>query len=160
MTTLAFDAAKSTGIAVVSGAELLYLGRSVNPTLSQALATIAPLVQLGITQVAIEAAQARGGTSVRERAQSQGTLKQAQWIGVWTQVARELLPRVPCASVYPATWRSALRFPSGDRKHLKALSLAAARARWPHVEWKTDDQSDAALMALAVENTPSLWTPR
>jgi hypothetical protein len=28
------------------------------------------------------------------------------------------------------------------------------------VEWTSDDQSDAALMALAVDNTPFLWTPR
>jgi hypothetical protein len=28
------------------------------------------------------------------------------------------------------------------------------------VEWTSDDQSDAALMALAVDNTPALWMPR
>lgn len=151
MTTLSFDAARSTGIAVVSGADLLYLGRMVNPTLSQALATIAPLVSLGITQVAVEAAQARGGTSVRERAQAQGVLKQAQWIGVWTQVARELLPRVPVTEVYPATWRSGLGLSGKDRAHAKALSLAAARQRWPDRVWDSDDLSDAAMIALYME---------
>jgi hypothetical protein len=111
--------------------------------------------------VAIERPQLRTVSDDKaSQGKAQGTLSVSRHVGMWQALCELAYPGVTVVHVYPATWRSALRFPAGDRKHLKALSLAAARARWPHVEWTSDDQSDAALMALAVDNTPALWMPR
>jgi hypothetical protein len=78
MTTLALDAATRTGLAVVRGGELLFVANVNAPGIERALEVLRPLVELGIDRIAIEAAQARGGESVREKAQSQGTLAQAE----------------------------------------------------------------------------------
>ena len=159
MTTLAIDAATTTGIAVVNGAELLHA--SVIMTRSTMLQRLALLQTLPRPdRVAIERPQLRTVSDDKaSQGKAQGTLLVSRHVGMWQALCELAYPGVTVLHVYPATWRSALRFPAGDRKHLKALSLAAARARWPHVEWTSDDQSDAALMALAVDNTPALWMP-
>lgn len=154
MTTLSLDAAACTGIAVVRGAELLYIGSRRKPTLTEARDLLLALSTLGITRIAIERAQARGGDTVRDRAQAQGTLEQAKWIGMWEAVCRDVLPRVPIEAVYPSTWRAGLRMPTGDRNYLKKCSLAMAGQRWPGHKWTSDDESDAALLGLFMETRP------
>jgi hypothetical protein len=151
MTTLALDAATKTGLAVVRGAELLHVTGRNSPTITEARELLLALGTLGINCIAIEAAQARGATTARQGAQAQGTLRQAEWIGLWRAVCRDVFPRVPIVDVYPATWRSGIGMPSGDRKHLKACSLHMARSRWPEHLWTSDDLSDAALLGLYVE---------
>jgi hypothetical protein len=160
VTTLAIDAASTTGIAVVNGAELLHA--SVVMARSDTLQRLTLLQTLPRPdRVAIERPQLRTVSDDKaSQGKAQGTLSVSRHVGMWQALCELAYPGVTVVHVYPATWRSALRFPAGDRKHLKALSLAAARARWPHVEWTSDDQSDAALMALAVDNTPFLWDPR
>ena len=152
MTTLAIDAATRSGLAVVRGGELLFAANVNAPPLDRALEVLRPLVALGVDRIAIEAAQVRGGSSVRQKAQSQGTLVQAEWIGLWRAVCRMTFPGVPIADVYPSTWRSGLRLPTGDRAHLKRIALAAAGQRWPHREWKNNDEAEAALIALYMES--------
>lgn len=160
MTTLAIDAAAKTGIAVVNGAELLHASTvTAKANMLQRIALLQTLPRPD--RIAIERPQLRTvGDDKASQGKAQGTLSLSQQVGIWRAICEFVYPGVPMLQVYPATWRSALRFPAGDRKHLKALSLAAARARWPHIEWTSDDQSDAALMALAVDNTPALWEPR
>jgi hypothetical protein len=152
MTTLALDAATRTGLAVVRGGELLFVANVNAPGIERALEVLRPLVELGIDRIAIEAAQARGGESVREKAQSQGTLAQAEWIGLWRAVCRMTFPGVPIADVYPSTWRSGLRLPTGDRAYMKRIALAAAAQRWPGRTWKNTDEAEAALIALYMES--------
>jgi hypothetical protein len=160
VTTLAIDAASTTGIAVVSGAELLHA--SVVMARSNTLQRLTLLQTLPRPdRVAIERPQLRTVSDDKaSQGKAQGTLSVSRHVGMWQALCELAYPGVTVVHVYPATWRSALRFPAGNREHLKACSLAAARARWPHVEWTSDDQSDAALMALAVDNTPFLWMPR
>jgi len=160
MTTLAIDPAAKTGIAVVSSAELLHASTvTANANMLQRIALLQTLPKPD--RIAIERPQLRMvGDDKTSQGKAQASLALSQQVGLWRAICEFVHPGVPMLHIYPATWRSALRMPAGDRKHLKALSLAAARARWPHVEWTTDDQSDAALLALAVENTPALWEPR
>ena len=160
MTTLAIDAAAKTGIAMVDGAELLHVSTvTAKANMLQRIALLQILPKPD--RIAIERPQLRTvGADKASQGKAQGTLSLSQQVGIWRAICEFVFPGVPMLQVYPATWRSALRFPAGDRKHLKAVSLAAARARWPHIEWTSDDQSDAALLALAIENTPTLWEPR
>ena len=160
MTTLALDAATKTGLAVVRRTELLHVTVIMARTTTlQRLTLLQTLPQPD--RIAIERPQLRTVSDDKvSQGKAQGTLSVSRHVGMWQALCELAYPGVPVLHVHPATWRSALRFPTGDRKHLKALSLAAARARWPHEEWTSDDQSDAALMALAVDNTPALWMPR
>lgn len=152
MTTLAIDAATRSGLAVVRGGELLFATHVNAPPLDLALGIVRPLATFGIDRIAIEAAQVRGGASVRQKAQSQGTLVQAEWIGLWRAVCRMTFPGVPISDIYPSTWRSGLQLPTGDRAYLKRIALAAAGQRWPHREWKNNDEAEAALIALYMES--------
>lgn len=160
MTTLAIDAAAKTGIAMVDGAELLHVSTvTAKANMLQRIALLQILPKPD--RIAIERPQLRTvGADKASQGKAQGTLSVSRHVGMWQALCELAYPGVTVLHVYPATWRSALRFPAGNRKHLKAVSLAAARARWPHIEWTSDDQSDAALMALAIENTPTLWEPR
>ena len=120
MTTLAIDAATTTGIAMVNGAELLHA--SVVMTRSNTLQRLALLQTLPTPdRVAIERPQLRTvGDDKASQGKAQGTLAVSRHVGMWQALCELAYPGVTVVHVYPATWRSALRFPSGDRKHLKA----------------------------------------
>lgn len=151
MTTLAIDAAAKTGIAVVNGAELLHA--STVTAKANMLQRIALLQTLPTPdRIAIERPQLRTvGNDKASQGKAQGTLSLSQQVGIWRAICEFIYPNVPMLQVYPATWRSGIGMPAGDRKYLKACSLHMARTRWPEHLWTSDDLSDAALLGLFVE---------
>ena len=156
MTTLAIDPAATTGLAVVQGAALLHSHViRARMTATERLALLQSLPRPD--RIAIERPQLRTVDASREsQGKAQSTLAVSKAVGTWITLVQLAYPGTPILHVYPATWRSVLRMPPADRKTLKARSLAAAKKRWPDVTWETDDQSDAALLGLAVETNPEM----
>lgn len=157
MTTLAIDPAATTGLAVVQGAALLH-SHVIRPrvTAAERLALLQSLPRPD--RIAIERQfipEVKPGDK-EAQGKAHSALSTARRAGEWELLCKVAFPGTKILLVFPTTWRSVLRFGSGSSAQLKARSLAAASKRWPDVTWETDDQSDAALLGLAVETNPEL----